>query len=180
MSREDQHISERTGGHGGQRGRHRPERFAHVPVEKAAAVANALVDFEIDPDYKKWPVLDPDVHYKRDSSTSQELTVDPDVDLPDYSGPFKPDLRFTDFSPEQLVRMLAMCDEYRQVWVGAWLDEVENNFGRRERLTIEWIAWRDVLAPSLEGMLREFLPEPLADQRLAAADLAVSWATRPR
>ena len=149
-----------------------PSALTHVPVERAAAVANALVDFEIDPNFKKWPVLDPAVHHKRDSlDIRQELTVDPEVDLPDYSGPFKPDLRFTDFSPEQLVRMLAMCDEYRQVWVGAWLDEVENHFGRRERLTIEWIAWRDVLAPSLEAMLREFLPDSLVDQRLAAADL---------
>jgi hypothetical protein len=146
--------------------------LSQVPVQKTAAVANALVDFEIDPDYKKWPVLDPDAHYRRDQlDIRQEITAVNDVNLPDYSGPFKPDLRFIDFSPEQLVRMLAMCDEYRQVWVGAWLDEVENNFGRRERLTIEWIAWRDVLAPSLEGMLREFLPEPLADQRISAAHL---------
>ena len=149
-----------------------PDTLTHVPVEKAAAVAEALVDFEIDPNYKKWPRLDPDARYKRDQlDIRQELRVDQEIDLPDYSGPFKSDLRFTDFTREQLVRMLTMCDEYRRVWVGAWLDEVENYFGRRERITIEWIAWRDVLAPSLETMLREFLPEWLADQRLLVAGL---------
>ena len=81
------------------------------------------------------------------------IVADLGIDLPDYSGPFKPDLRFTDFSRDQLVRMLDMCDEYRHVWVGAWLDEVENYFGRTVRLDIEWIAWRDVLAPSLRTML---------------------------
>ena len=114
------------------------DELTHVPAEKTAAVATALVGFEIDPNYKKWPVLDPSVRYKRGQlDVRQELRVDMDLDLPDYSGPFKSDLRFTDFSREQLVRMLTMCDEYRQVWVGAWLDEVENYFGRRERLDIE-------------------------------------------
>lgn len=149
------------------------DAMSHIPAEKAAAVADALLDFKIDPSFKKWPVLEPDVHYERDKlDIRQELVVDPNLDLPDYSGPFKSDLRFTDFSSEQLVRMLVMCDEYRQVWVGAWLDEVEQNFGRRERIVIEWIAWRDVLAPSMEAMLREFLPASLVDQRLVAADLS--------
>ena len=112
-----------------------PNALSHVPVQKTAAVAEALVDFEIDPNFKKWPVLDPDVHYRREQlDIRQELSAAHDVDLPDYSGPFKSDLRFIDFSPEQLLRMLAMCDEYREVWVGAWLDEVENYFGRQERL----------------------------------------------
>lgn len=146
--------------------------LSQVAVEKSAAVAGALVDFEIDSSYKKWPVLDPEVHYKRGPlDVRQELKVDPTIDLPDYSGPFRADLRFTDFSHEQLVRMLAMCDEYRRVWVGAWLDEVERYFGRQERLAVEWIAWRDVLAPTLEGIFREYLPERLANTRLAAADV---------
>jgi hypothetical protein len=146
--------------------------MTHVPAEKASAVATALVDFEIDPNFKKWPVLDPTAHYERDKlDIRQELDVDTAIELPDYSGPFKSDLRFIDFSAEQLVRMLAMCDEYRQVWVGAWLDEVQNYFGRRERLEIEWIAWRDVLSPAMEPMLREFLPQGLAEERLEALHL---------
>ena len=34
-----------------------------------------------------------------------DLRVDPNVELQDYSGPFKPDLRFTDFSREALAKM---------------------------------------------------------------------------
>jgi hypothetical protein len=146
--------------------------LTHVPTEKAQAVANALLDFEIDPNFQKWPVLDPEARYEIGQlDIRQQLVVDPEVDLPDYSGPFKADLRFTDFSREQLVRMLAMCDDYRRVWVGAWLEEVERNYGRRERLDIEWIAWRDVLAPALRTMLVEYLPDWLVDTRLATSDL---------
>ncbi len=157
-----------------------PNQLTHVPAEKATTVAGALVGFEIDPNYKKWPVLDPDARYKRAQvDIRQELKVDPAVDLPDYSGPFKPDLRFTDFSREQLVRMLEMCDDYRSVWVGAWLDEVENYFGRQERLDIEWIAWRDVLAPSLVPMLQEYLPQGIVETRTAAVDLGRFVGERP-
>ena len=154
--------------------------LTHVPAEKAPAVAKALVGFEIDPNFKKWPVLDPDVRYKRGKlDIRQELKVDPAIGLPDYSGPFKPDLRFTDFSREQLVRMLEMCNDYRAVWVGAWLDEVENYFGRQERLDIEWIAWRDVLGPSLIPMMQEYLPEGILDTRTAAIDLGRFVGERP-
>ena len=79
--------------------RENQDAVSHVPAEKAAAVADALLDFEIDPNFKRWPVLEPEAHYKRDKlDIRQELVVDPDLDLPDYSGPFKSDLRFTDFS----------------------------------------------------------------------------------
>ena len=53
-----------------------------------------------------------------------ELKGDPNVELKDYSGPFKPDLRFMDFSKETLVKMyLHSCEymlaimEYYQAWV---------------------------------------------------------------
>jgi hypothetical protein len=149
-------------------------------ASKATAVADALLDFRIDANFKKWPVADPTVHYEIGAlDIRQELRIDPEVELPDYSGPFKSDLRFTDFSREQLVRMLTMCDDYRAVWVGAWLDEVENYFGRQERLDIEWAAWRDVMVPGLEPMLREFLPAELADARLEAAGLGRFVGDRP-
>lgn len=53
-----------------------------------------------------------------------EIKVDPNVELQDYSGPFKPDLRFTDFSREALAKMyMHTCEyllavmEYYQTWV---------------------------------------------------------------
>ena len=53
-----------------------------------------------------------------------EIRDDPDVDLPDYSGPFKADLRFSDFAIEQLERMVSMSYEYYVVLIEAWAAEV--------------------------------------------------------
>jgi len=41
-----------------------------------------------------------------------EIKVDPNVELKDYSGPFKPDLRYTDFSREQLAKLYKLAHEY--------------------------------------------------------------------
>ena len=143
-------------------------------------VAGALLDFQIDPNYKKWPVVDPDLKIKIDKlDRRHEPREEADLELPDYSGPFQEDLRFTDFSREQLVRMLQMCDDYRSVWAGAWLEETELEYGREERLDIEWLAWRDGMKPNLPGMLREFLPPVMAEARIAAADLDRFAGDRP-
>ncbi len=55
-------------------------------------------------DYRKFPRVDDNVTYKKTGHDHRgEIEVDPSVDLPDYSGPFRADLRFSDFSKEQLV-----------------------------------------------------------------------------
>jgi hypothetical protein len=144
-------------------------------------MTDPLTDYVVPDEFLKFPVLDPDARFPLDPATfdRRHLPGDPDVDLPDYSGPFRADLRFTDFSRELLLRMIQMNDDYRRVWVGAWLDEAEASFGRAERLEIEWLAWRDGMVPKLAGMLREFLPADLAEQRLAAADLGRYVGDRP-
>ncbi len=143
-------------------------------TNREAGVGNALFDYVVPDDFIKFPVLDPSARFRLDPEKldRRQEPGDPNVDLPDYSGPFREDLRFTDFSREQLVRMLEMNDEYRRVWVGAWLDEAESRFGRAERLEIEWLAWRDGMVPKLETMLREYLPAQYAEVRIAAADLS--------
>src|SRR4051812_42032934 len=53
--------------------------------------------------YEKFPRVDDTVTYpKVRFDTRAEVEVDPDVDLPDYSGPFRQDLRFSDFSRDAL------------------------------------------------------------------------------
>ncbi len=47
---------------------------------------------------------------KRD--TRGILKINPKVELKDYSGPFKPDLRYSDFSREQLAKMFIKAQEY--------------------------------------------------------------------
>lgn len=149
--------------------------------ERGADLSNPLLDYVVPDDIIKYPVLDPSARYLLDPETfdRRHLPGDPSVDLPDYSGPFRPDLRFTDFSRPQLLRMIAMNDEYMRVWVGAWLDEAEASFGRAERLEIEWLAWRDGMVPKLEAMLREFLPDEYVGTRLDAADLGRFVGDRP-
>lgn len=140
----------------------------------------ALLEYRVDPNYKKWPVADPNVRIKLGKrDIRHELLVDPERELPDYSGPFREDLRFSDFSAEQLIRMLHMCNDYRVVWTGAWLEESEHRYGRAERLDIEWAAWRDGMVPKLPDMLREFLPPDIAEARLEAARLDRYTGERP-
>jgi hypothetical protein len=152
-----------------------------VTNERGADVTGALFDYVVPEDFIKFPVVDTGQEFllHPDRMDRRHLPGDPNMDLPDYSGPFREDLRFTDFSKETLLGMLEMNTEYRRVWVGAWLDEAEAAFGREERLELEWLAWRDGMKPKLETMLREFLPTALAEQRLAAAGLDRYVGDRP-
>jgi len=141
----------------------------------------SLIDsFEVDPNFRKFPVQEPPAKIlKGRLDDRQEIRTDRGLDLPDYGGAFREDLRFTDFSKELLVDMLRMNAEYRQVWIGAWLAEVENVFGRDELLDMEWAAWRDGMAVKLAGIFEEFMPPALAEARLAAADLGRFVGERP-
>ncbi len=149
--------------------------------DRGADVGSALFDYVVPAGFTKFPVADPSARFplRPENLDRRQEPGDPSVDLPDYSGPFRADLRFTDFSREQLVKMLEMNDEYMHVWVGAWLEEAEVRFGREERLEIEWLAWRDGMVPKLEGMLREFLPASWVDARLDAAGLGRFVGDRP-
>jgi hypothetical protein len=150
-------------------------------VDRGADVGEALFDYVVPDDFIKFPVLDATARFPLNPATfdRRHEPGDPTMDLPDYSGPFRSDLRFSDFSREQLVRMLEMNDEYRRVWIGAWLDEAERRFGREGRLDIEWLAWRDGMAPKLEAMFGEYLPAEYIEPRLAAADLGRFDGDRP-
>jgi hypothetical protein len=149
---------------------------------RGADIADPIMDYQVDRENMiKYPVVDPNARFPLDPAKfdRRQEPGDPDVDLPDYSGPFREDLRFTDFSRELLVKMLGMNMEYRRVWVGAWLEEAEKKFGREERLEMEWLAWRDGMVPKLEAMLREYLPPQYIDARLQAANLGRFVGERP-
>ncbi len=72
---------------------------------------------------------------------------DPSVDLPDYSGPFNADLRFSDFAQEQLVRMLSMSYEYYVLLVESWAAEVARRFGDDAMQELQTAAWTDGVLP---------------------------------
>ena len=80
--------------------------------------------------FKKFPVVDPPgTHKPTGPDTRAHIRVEASDELPDYSGPFKADLRFSDFSNQALVNMMAMSDEYYRVCVEAWADEVATATG---------------------------------------------------
>jgi hypothetical protein len=111
-------------------------------------------------DYPKFPRVDDDVTYpKADLDIRQQLDVDSGAELDDYRGPYRPDLRFTDFSVEALAtRLLPWSEQYLQLCVDAWFGEVARRYGTETAAAIEWAAWNEQVAPELERMQAEFLP----------------------
>jgi hypothetical protein len=110
--------------------------------------------------YPKFPRVDDSVTYpKANLDIRQQLDVDSGAELPDYSGPYRPDLRFTDFSKEALAtRFLPWSEKYMQLCVDGWATEVSRRYGADTMAEIEWAAWNEQVAPELERMKDEFLP----------------------
>ena len=110
--------------------------------------------------YPKFPRVDDGVTYKKaDLDIRQQLDVDSGAELPDYSGPYRADLRFTDFSKEALAtKFLPWSEAYMLLCVDGWSAEVGKRYGAEMAAEIEWAAWNDQMAPELERMQREFLP----------------------
>ncbi len=111
-------------------------------------------------DYPKFPRVDDSVTYARTNvDIRQDVDVDSGAELPDYSGPYRGDLRFTDFSSEALAtRFLPWAEEYVLLCVNGWASEVARRYGAATMAEIEWTAWTDQIAPELERMRNEFLP----------------------
>jgi hypothetical protein len=111
--------------------------------------------------YPKFSRVDDDVTYpKADLDIRQQLDVDSGAELPDYGGPYRTDLRFTDFSAEALAtRFLPWSEHYLQTCVDGWATEVARRYGAETMAEIEWAAWNDQIVPELERMRTEFLPQ---------------------
>ena len=89
----------------------------------------------------------------------QELDVDSGAELADYSGTYRPGLRFTDFSNQALAeKILPWSEAYLLVCIEGWTTEVAKRFGEATMREIEWAAWTQQIAPEVERMKNEFLP----------------------
>jgi hypothetical protein len=110
--------------------------------------------------YPKFPKVDDTVTYaKTDLDIRQQLDVDSGAELPDYSGPFRSDLRFTDFSAEALAtKFIPWSERYMLLCVDGWSAEVGKRYGAETAAEIEWAAWNDQVVPELDRMRSEFLP----------------------
>ncbi len=108
--------------------------------------------------FKKFPVVDPPGKYKKvGHDTRSDIGPDDSLELPDYSGPFNQNLRFSDFSNEALLNMLAMSDEYYRVCIEGWADAVGKRYGRDDMLKIQTDAWRDMILPQLPVMIGSWM-----------------------
>jgi hypothetical protein len=109
--------------------------------------------------FKKFPVVDPPgTHSPSGPDTRWDMRAAESLELPDYSGPFKADLHFTDFSNQALINMIAMSDEYYRVCVSAWSGEVARRHGHDLMVEIQAEAWDTIVLPQLRQMLTEWLP----------------------
>jgi hypothetical protein len=127
-----------------------------VDDEFARSLGVDLVDYpKFDkalPDDVTFPVADLDIRWQTD--------VDSGAELEDYSGPFRPDFRFTDFSTNALVtKLIPYAEEYTVACVDGWADEITRRYGRETMAEIEWAAWNDLIAPEIPRWIQEFLPE---------------------
>ena len=128
--------------------------------------------------YPKFPRADDAVTYpKAQLDIRQETDVDSGAELDDYSGAYRPDLRFTDFSKQALAeQILPWSEAYLVVCVDAWAEEVTKRYGAETMAEIEWQAWTDQIAPELERMRQEHLP---ADVTYEDPNQQVSVEDRP-
>jgi hypothetical protein len=109
--------------------------------------------------FPKFPKLDDTVTYpKRDLDIRYEMR-DSGPELDDYSGPYRQDLRYTDFSKEFLAsKVIPWSERYMQLCVDGWAAEVTARYGAETAAEIEWAAWNDQIVPELDRMKNEFLP----------------------
>src|SRR5689334_9509151 len=105
-------------------GAHLDEEY--VPDDFVLMLGVDLVNF---PKFDK--AVDESVTFKRtDIDIRQQLDVDSGAELPDYSGPYRADLRYTDFSADALAtKFLPWSEAYMQLCVDGWVAEVGRRYG---------------------------------------------------
>jgi hypothetical protein len=110
--------------------------------------------------YPKFARVDDAVAFpKTELDIRQQLDIDSGAELPDYGGPYRADLRLTDFSKAALAeKLLPWSERYLQLCVDGWATEVSRRYGAATMAEIEWTAWNDQVVPELERMRNQFLP----------------------
>ena len=95
-------------------------------------------------------------YYRRElwNDTRAEIKVDPYIELQDYSGPFKVDLKYTDFSREQLSNMLIMAHHYHYAMQKAYRNYVYNQFGYEGVIESEEKIWGRMMLKESHNIIK--------------------------
>jgi len=109
--------------------------------------------------FPKFPKVDDTVTYPKQDLDIRYQLEDSGAELDDYSGPYRPNLRYTDFSREFLAeKVVPWSAQYLKLCVDGWAGEIAKRYGAGTAAEIEWTAWNDQTRPELDRMRSEFLP----------------------
>ena len=96
--------------------------------------------------YKVFPLLDENAEYKINAIDYRgDIQLNSKKELSDYSGPFRYDLRFSDFSEKALVNLLWASYEYYELLVQLWGAEVSRRKGAEMMKEIQSGAWKTII-----------------------------------
>ena len=104
------------------------------------------------------PWKKPAVKFRTDSGDKRCLfEVRPGVPLEDYSGPFRSDLRLTDFSRRQLANMYNMVHQYHYVIMGAYMDHINKNYGYEAMCDARKFVWCRVMPKVAHDLNKQYV-----------------------
>jgi len=75
-------------------------------------------------------------------------------EMKDYSGPFKPDLKYEDFSKDFLIKLMKVWQYFYLEMASAWYDAVEKRFGFDAANECEAEAWIRVVKRSFPRLVK--------------------------
>ncbi len=87
--------------------------------------------------------------------TRAEIKVDPNIELKDYSGPFRENLRFTDFSRAHLSKMYSLAHHYNYTIVRAFRDYVREKWGTEAVNEAQEAVWGTKLVDDIHRFISE-------------------------
>lgn len=125
--------------------------------------------------FKRFPRLDDTVTYKKEGRDHRGELVDSDLELPDYSGPFRADLRFVDFSSDALLNMLAMSHEYYALLVESWAAEIASRKGDDVMCEIQTSVWTNGVLPQVPRIREEWEALDDVDEMPTLSDGVVTF-----
>lgn len=95
--------------------------------------------------------------YTPGMDTRAEIKIDPNIELDDYSGPFRPNLRFTDFSRKQLGRMYSMAHHYHYRIQRAYRRYIHDTWGNDAVGDSEEKIWGELTVDELHELYRDVM-----------------------